>query len=178
MASIEPEIHPGTPDLDETEMHIISLIQNGLPLLSRPYAAIGEQAGMEENEVIDTITGLIHKGVIKRYGVVVQHRDLGYRANAMVVWDMPEEKLDSIPGIINKFPFITLCYRRPRKPPRWPYNLFCMIHGHDRETVMKKLEHMIKTCQWEDIPYDVLFSRRRFKQRGAHYLIKPPATSN
>lgn len=155
--------------LDEEELRLIGLIQNGLPLVSQPYKAIAEQIGMIEDEVIATIKGLICRGIIKRYGIVVRHLDLGYYANAMVVWDLTDEQLISIPHRMKEFPFITLCYRRPRKPPRWPYNLFCMIHGHDRNVVMKQLNDMITACQWQDIPHKVLFSKRRFKQRGARY---------
>jgi hypothetical protein len=71
---------------------------------------------------------------------------------------------------MRQFPFITLCYRRPRQLPEWRYNLFCMIHGHARESVLKDLEHMITACGWAQVPHAVLFSRRRFKQRGARYF--------
>ena len=173
MASVGMSAHTLTGRPGKAESQIISLIQGGIPLVSRPYAVIAEQAGMSEDKVINIITNLIDKGIIKRYGVVVQHRDLGYKANAMVVWDVPDDKLDYVPGKMKEYPFITLCYRRPRRPPDWPYNLFCMIHGHDREAVLKQLDDMISACDWREIPHAVLFSKRRFKQRGAHYISEP-----
>lgn len=173
MAALEQEkpFDPGNlPLLDKDELCLIGLIQNGLPLVNRPYKAIAEQADMDEEDVIEIITTLIRKGIIKRYGIVVRHHDLGYCANAMVVWDVSEEQLETVPRKMKEFPFITLCYRRPRRPPSWPYNLFCMIHGRDRTVVMKQLNEMITACKWEDIPHAVLFSKRRFKQRGARHL--------
>jgi hypothetical protein len=68
------------------------------------------------------------------------------------------------------FDFVTLCYRRPRRPPRWPYNLFCMIHGRDRQTVLGLVECLVVEGGLAGMPCSVLFSRRRFKQCGGRYL--------
>lgn len=158
--------------LNRYEKRLIKTIQRGLPLVSKPYAAVAEELGLDEETVIKTIEKLIEKGYIKRHGIVVRHRDIGYRANAMVVWNIPDDKLGTIPHLMKEFPFVTLCYRRPRKLPEWPYNVFCMIHGRDRATVLNHLEEMTDTCHLHDIPHEVLFSKRRFKQRGAHYIYQ------
>ncbi len=158
-----------TPKLDQL---IIEAIQDGLPLVSRPYAAIGERIGMTEGEVIARLSFLLQTRVIKRLGVVVYHRKLGYRANAMVVWDIPDERVDSVGKQIGQFDFVTLCYQRARHLPDWPYNLFGMIHGKDRNIVLHKLDSLIKQCNLSDIPYQVLFSCHCFKQRGAVYTTR------
>jgi len=153
----------------ENDQLLIEIIQNGLPLVSRPYAAIGEQIGLTEAEVIAKLNNLIETGIIKRFGIVVYHRKLGYRANAMVVWDIPDFKVTAIGQKLGQFKFVTLCYRRSRHLPDWPYNLYCMIHGMDREVVLQKLAELIKQCNLSQFPYQVLFSKRCFKQRGAIY---------
>jgi DNA-binding Lrp family transcriptional regulator len=112
---------------------------------------------------------LIDRGVIRRFGLVLSHRDLGYRANAMVVWDIPDDAVGEIGEALAKLPFVTLCYRRPRRPPDWPYNLFCMIHGRDRKTVEALAEEAARAVGAGDCPRAVLFSTRQFKQRGARY---------
>lgn len=154
---------------DDTELRLIQAIQGGLPLVSRPYAAIAAQLGLSEQSVIDRIKRLRESGVIKRMGVVVRHRELGYRANAMVVWDVPDAEVAELGRCLSHFEFVTLCYRRPRRLPQWRYNLFCMIHGQDRESVLEKYRLLIDRCGLEEIPRAVLFSRRCFKQRGALY---------
>lgn len=159
--------------LSEDDQRLIQAIQGGLPLVSHPYASIGAQLGLSENEVLQRITELQQAGIIKRLGVVVRHRELGYRANAMVVWDVPDEEVAEVGRCLSNFEFVTLCYRRPRRPPQWSYNLFCMIHGRDRDAVMEKFHLLIDCCGLEDIPKAVLFSRRRFKQRGAIYRPQP-----
>jgi DNA-binding Lrp family transcriptional regulator len=164
-------IHPLEPELAaERERALIAAIQDGLPLVPRPYALIGERIGMSEAQVIAGIRHLLEQGVIKRLGVVVRHRALGYRANAMVVWDVPDARLDRLGPCMGRFAFVTLCYHRPRRPPAWRYNLFTMIHGRDREQVLARVEELIEACGLEQVAHEVLFSRRCFKQCGARYV--------
>jgi len=154
---------------DPRQQALIAAIQGGLPLVPNPYAAIGEQVGLSEREVIRRLRSLLEQGVIKRLGVVVRHRELGYDANAMVVWDIPDERVQQLGACLGRFSFVTLCYRRPRRLPAWPYNLFTMIHGRDRGQVLARMDELVDRCALHDIPHQALFSRQRFKQRGARY---------
>jgi len=155
------------------ELALIAALQEGLPIEPRPYAVLGEGIGLTEDVVIASIKGLIERGVIRRFGVIVRHRALGIRANGMVVWNLPDERVAEAGQRLAGLPFVTLCYRRPRRLPDWPYNLFCMIHGTDRAIVMQQVREAARCCGLEDIPREVLFSRRCFKQRGARYLAEP-----
>ena len=166
-------------DLTPTEHRLLAAIEDGLPLVARPYAAIGARIGLDERTVLEMLRRLIEDGVIKRFGVVVRHRELGYRANAMVVWDVPDAGVPDadVPAVgvadagrrLAALPFVTLCYRRPRRLPDWPYNLFCMIHGRERATVEVQAEEASVAAGLTRCPRAILFSGRRFKQRGARY---------
>jgi DNA-binding Lrp family transcriptional regulator len=155
--------------LSETERTVLRLIEDGLPLTARPYEVLGARAGLAETDVIDVIARLKRRGFIKRFGLVVRHHELGYRANAMVVWDAPDEEVCDIGRLMATFPFVTLCYRRPRRLPDWPYNLFCMIHAKDRDEARAHVGDLVSDLDLTEIPREILFSRRRFKQRGARY---------
>ncbi len=157
------------PQVDETDRRLLAAIQHGLPLTSRPYAEIGARLGLSEYEVMARLQWLRENGVIRRFGVVVRHHELGYSANAMVVWDVPDGQVAELGRCLAGFDFITLCYRRPRHLPQWRYNLYCMIHGKNREEVLAHLEWMVNHCGLQNLTHEVLFSRRRFKQRGAIY---------
>ncbi len=150
---------------------LIEAIQDGLPLVPRPYQAIAERIGCSESEVIAQLRSLLEQGIIKRLGVVVRHHELGYRANAMVVWNVPDDDVDRIGQQLGDQDCVTLCYQRPRRLPDWPYNLFCMVHGQDRDAVLACLERMAAALALRHIPHEVLFSGRRFRQRGARYRI-------
>ena len=149
---------------------LIGAIQHGLPLVSRPFAEIGAGIGLAEHEVIAALASLVEQGVIKRMGVVVRHHELGYRANAMVVWDIPDDRVSELGQRIGSFDFVTLCYRRPRRLPEWRYNLFTMIHGRHRDEVLNLVAQLKQQCGLENVAHEVLFSCRRFKQCGARYV--------
>ncbi len=155
--------------LSDLDRRLIAALQPGLSTTSRPYAAVADAAGTTESEAIERISALIERGVIKRFGTIVRHRELGYRDNAMVVWDIPNRVVADIGRRMAESSAVTLCYRRPRRRPDWPYNLFCMIHGRDRGAVARQVEDLAEELGIADAPRAVLFSRRRFKQRGADY---------
>jgi DNA-binding Lrp family transcriptional regulator len=155
--------------LDEVDRRLAAAAARGLPLVARPYAVLGAPLGLSEDEVIRRLARLERLGVVKRFGVIVRHHELGFRANAMVVWDVPDAEVAALGRCLASFDFVTLCYRRERRPPVWPYNLYCMIHGRSREAVLAHLEWMINRCGLQHLPHEVLFSRRRFKQCGAQY---------
>jgi DNA-binding Lrp family transcriptional regulator len=144
-------------------------------LVPRPYAALGDRIGLPETKVIALVESLQNEGIIKRLGVIVRHHELGYLANAMVVWDVPDDRVSELGMRIARLDYVTLCYRRARHLPQWPYNLYCMIHGHDRVRVREKIFELIDTCGLQGVPHEVLFSCRRFKQRGARYSSMAPA---
>ncbi|MEI6412810.1 MAG: AsnC family transcriptional regulator [Pseudomonadota bacterium] len=162
-------------ELSTADLALIQALQAGLPLTRRPYAAIGESLGLTETAVLARLEQMMAAGVIKRFGVVVRHRALGYRANAMVVWDIPDNEVAELGHCLGRYAFVTLSYRRPRRPPHWPYNLFTMIHGQDRDAVREKLEMIVHQCDLQTVSHQVLFSTRCFRQRGACYNHTPPA---
>lgn len=153
----------------EDELALIEALCTGLPLCQRPYNELGGRLGMSEEEVLQSLQSLISRGIIRRFGVVVQHRRIGYTANGMVVWNIPDEMVDDIGKRMGDFDFVTLCYQRPRVMPDWPYNLFCMVHGAKRETVLAQVGELAKELGISDVPNEILFSNRQFKQRGARY---------
>ena len=151
-------------------LRLRKLLEKGLPLTPRPFLTLAEQTGLTEAEVMEAVSCWQEDGLIKRLGLVVQHRTLGYCANAMVVWDIPDDRVSSLGQQLAKVPFVTLCYQRPRRLPDWPYNLFCMIHGISRERVEDQISVVIHDHQLESCPHSVLFSTRAYRQRGGCYV--------
>lgn len=148
---------------------VSAAIQNGIPVTARPYDEIAKDLNCSSDEVIAAITQLQQQKKIKRFGVVVKHRKLGYKSNAMVVWNVDDNDLERIGKLLSNEDAVTLCYQRPRRLPHWPYNLFTMLHGKQREQVLDKLHQIISRLQIES-DFDILFSTKCFKQRGANYL--------
>jgi DNA-binding Lrp family transcriptional regulator len=106
-------------------------------------------------------------GTLARFGCVVRHRALGYTANAMAVWDIRDDLVDSVAARYACHPSVTLCYRRPRRYPIWPYNLFCMVHAKSRRDAYAAVDDLNLVGETGLNDQAVLFSTHCFKQRGA-----------
>jgi DNA-binding Lrp family transcriptional regulator len=119
--------------------------------------------------VLDSLRRWLEAGVVRRIGAVVRHRRLGYQANAMVVWDVPDREVAAAGARLASDQAVTLCYRRPRVPPGWPFNLFCMVHGRERGRTLEEVERLSEAHGLQRFPREVLFSRRCFAQRAARY---------
>ncbi|MCL2021604.1 MAG: AsnC family protein [Betaproteobacteria bacterium] len=146
------------------------LLESGLPVHPRPYSLLAEQTGLTEREVLEKVRQWQSDGLFRRFGLVVRHRALGFNANAMLVIDVDDSEVDAVGELLAKTDAVTLCYRRKKQPPAWTYNLFCMIHGRDREIVRTQAESLLARHGLDKLPHALLFSLREFKQRGARYF--------
>jgi DNA-binding Lrp family transcriptional regulator len=156
--------------LTAPERALAVALEDGLPLIEEPYAEVARRAGMPEQDVMATLARWLADGLANRLGVIVRHRPLGFRANAMVVWDVPDGEARAVGERMAQWPEVSLCYRRERLLPAWRYNLYCMIHGRDRVHVLAQIAAMDARLDLVKYPYEVLFSRRCFKQGGARYV--------
>jgi len=152
---------------DPRDRRILEAIQDGLPLVEQPYRAVAEQLELDQAEIIDRLDHLAAAGVVTRFGCVVRHDKLGFNSNAMAVWDIPDDMVDSIAASFIRNPHVTLCYRRPRHLPLWPYNVFCMIHARARPDAYAVIDEINLLADTGLNRQAVLFSTRCFKQRGA-----------
>lgn len=152
------------------ERRLRGLLERGLPLASRPWQVLAEQAGMSEERVMACVRRWQADGMIKRLGLVVKHRRLGIQANAMVVWNVPDARVAEVGRRLAHETAVTLCYRRPRRLPEWPYNLFSMIHGTRRERVEAELAALIERQGLGDLEHRMLFSTQAYRQCGGRYV--------
>ncbi len=152
--------------LDDIERKIIYATQAGLPLVTRPYDAIAEQLGIPMKEVVSRLRTMLQRGVIRRIAAVPNHYVLGYKGNGMTVWDVPDEKITELGQQVGKLDFVSHCYHRPRILPDWPYNLFAMVHAHNREDAMLLVMQIAALLGDNDHGHDVLFSQRILKKTG------------
>jgi len=152
--------------LDAVERALIVATQTGLPLVSRPYDVLGERLGISAAEVRTRLAAMLASGQIRRIGAVPNHYALGYTANGMSVWDVGDDQVDALGEAVGRLECVTHCYRRPRHPPDWPYNLFAMVHGRTRAEVGTGLVAIRRLLGDACRASDVLYSSRILKKTG------------
>ncbi|MFZ5482606.1 MAG: AsnC family transcriptional regulator [Pseudomonadota bacterium] len=152
--------------LDDLDRALVRASQAGLPLTARPYHALAEQLGVAPEEVMARFQAMLAAGVVRRIGAVPNHYALGYRANGMTVWNVADDRVDELGERVGRLPFVSHCYRRPRAGGRWPYNLFAMVHGHDRAEVIGYAAEIGRILGRACRSNDILYSRRILKKTG------------
>lgn len=157
--------------LDDTDRALVRATQAGLPLVPRPYHAIADDLGLDVEEVKARFESLLAAGAIRRIGAVPNHYALGYTANGMTVWDLADQRIDELGEQVGRLEFVSHCYRRPRRLPDWPYNLFAMVHGRSRDEVEAKVAVIATLVASACRAHDVLYSTQILKKTG---LRLPP----
>lgn len=159
----------GTHDFacDSMDRVLAQALTDGLPLVERPFDEIGRRLSLSEIATIDRIDRMHAAGILPRIGVIVRHRALGWRSNAMVVWDLAPDRIAAAGAALAEVPGINLCYRRTRYAQGWPFNLYCMVHGRSRDEARDILDLARTAAGLGDVPMQILFSLRCFKQTGA-----------
>jgi DNA-binding Lrp family transcriptional regulator len=157
----------GTPSaIDATDRRLILATQEGLPMCPRPYHAIAESLGIAPDEVMARFRRMLSDGIIRRIGAVPDHYGLGFRANGMSVWNVPDAEIAALGPRVGALDFVSHCYRRPRYPPAWPYNLFAMVHGQTRGEVEDKVRVIADLLGDSQRGHRVLYSTRILKKTG------------
>ena len=151
--------------IDATDRRILSATQGGLPLVAAPYAEVAGWLDLDEAEVIARIGAMIESGVIRRIAVAPNHYALGTVANGMSVWDVEDEQAETLGAKVGALDFVSHCYLRPRAEG-WPYNLFAMIHGPDRDAVEAHRDQIAALLGGACRASDVLYSTRILKKTG------------
>ena len=158
--------------IDATDRQIIAATQAGLPLVPQPYRAVAQRLGLDESELCDRLRAMQKSGVIRRIAVAPNHYALGMLANGMSVWDIEDARVAELGAQVGALDYVSHCYERPRALPDWPYNLFAMIHGSDRDEVETKRQQVATLLGAACRGSDILYSTRILKKTGLRLRSK------
>lgn len=160
----------------EKEKTIVRALQQDLPLVPEPYKAVADSIGMTEEELMEGIRGLMDKKQLKRISIALRHKNVGYKINVMMVWDVPDEHVDDVGRQVSAHPAVTHCYKRNRIPA-FPYNLYTMVHARSYEEydqIMEELRAIIGQDAPHDVSFDTLRSMEELKKTGMKYFLEDP----
>lgn len=161
------KLNPRKFDLTDRDKDFIRELQKDLEIIPEPFKALAENLGVTTADLFLKAKEYEQIGVMRRFAAILRHRDAGFSANGMVVWNVPEEKIDEIGYKLASFPQISHCYRRPTYPD-WQFNLFSMIHARTLEAAETISAEMSETVGIKD--YRILFSSREFKKERVKYF--------
>lgn len=155
----------------DLEKKIIALIQGDMPVEPRPYQSIAEKIGTDEETVLAVLKDLCGRGIIRRFGATLRHQKSGFTANAMVAWQVPENRVTAVGKRMAACDAVSHCYRRnPAKD--WPYNLYTMVHATAEAACREIAEDLARQADVDQ--YEILFSRKELKKTSMQYFDDDP----
>jgi len=152
--------------LTKRDKKIISLISRDVPLVNEPFRELARQLKVKENEIINRIKIYKRTGFMRKFAAVVNHRKVGFKYNAMAVWNVPSKFVEKYGKIMTLFNEVSHCYQR-KKSHDWNYNLYCMIHGKTKKECLSTVKEISKKISSKN--YKVLFSSMEYKKTGVKY---------
>jgi len=160
-------LNPMKFSLSDHDKDFIRQLQKDLKIIPEPFKEMTEDLGITTSELFAKAKEYEQIGVMRRYAAILRHRDAGFSANGMIVWKVPEAKIDEIGFKLAAFPQVSHCYRRPIYPD-WQFNLFSMVHARTTEAAEKMAIEMSRQIGVKD--YSILFSSREFKKERVKYF--------
>ncbi|MEI8242917.1 MAG: hypothetical protein WCI17_06590 [bacterium] len=121
---------PAAP-LTEHERRVVRRLQDNLAVSADPFGALAQDLGRDPAELLALLRRWEQTGVIRRIGLILRHRQLGFSANSMCVWPVTADRLQAAGESMAKSRHVTHCYERPGFPA-FPFNLYAMIHAKSR----------------------------------------------
>lgn len=153
----------------EQDKEYIRHLQKDLEVTDRPFLKASESLGITEEELFEKAKYYEEIGVMRRFAAILRHRDAGFIANGMIVWKVPEDRIEEVGENLGAFPQVSHCYQRPSYPD-WPYNVFSMVHCKSKDEaadVAKTIQNQINVDE-----YTILFSEREFKKTRVEYFVE------
>jgi len=153
----------------EEEKNYIRELQKDLEIVERPFLKSAQKLGITEEQLLKKVKQYEEMGVMRRFAAILRHREVGFTANGMIVWKVPDERIEEVGEKLGAFPQISHCYQRPVYPD-WPYSVFSMVHCKsvaDAEEMAKQIQKQVDVND-----YKILFSSREFKKTRVEYFVE------
>jgi siroheme decarboxylase len=146
--------------MDAIDHKIITQAAKGLPLTPQPFNEIAAQNGITPQEVINRLQRLQETGVIRRFGVSLKPSGVGFSANALVAWRVPENRIQEVAAFFSRRQEVSHCYER-EMVEGWAYNIYTVMHAHERSIIEALVKQFSDATQLAD--YLILYSTRNLK---------------
>jgi siroheme decarboxylase len=156
-------------ELGPRDKEFIRELQKDLEVVPEPFIEPSKNLRVSVNDLFRMARAYQEMGVMRRFAAILRHREAGFVANGMVVWKVPEDKIDDVGYRLASFAEVSHCYRRPVYPD-WEFNLFSMVHARTIESAERIASEMSSAIGIGD--YKILFSSREFKKIRVKYFVE------
>ena len=168
MDKAKQQLNPEKAEITENDRKFIRELQKDLAVVPEPFKELASNLEITTAQLFAKAAEYENSGIMRRFAAILRHREAGFVANGMVVWHVPDNKIDEVGFKLAAFPQVSHCYRRPVYPD-WRFNLFSMVHARTLQAAEKIAAEMSETVGIRD--YQILFSSREFKKERVKYFV-------
>ncbi len=155
--------------MDEIDKKIVLAFDKGVEIVERPFLNLSTELNISESEIVARLNRFKELGFIRKFSAAINHYAIGYKFNAMTVWDVDSTKLEVVAMNFKKTGFVSHCYERPKIQDVWDYNLFAMVHGKSKEEVESKIEILKSENKLHVLKMDKIYSTKILKKTGIRF---------
>ena len=156
-------------EIEEIDKKIVRLLQGEFPLVAEPYKELAVEIGITEEELLTRISAMREEKKIRKMGAVLRHREVGFTANCLCVWNVSDERVDEVARRMAEHPRVSHCYDRNREAD-WQYNLYTMIHGYSREECENIAAELAAATGIDN--RRMLYTKREWKKTSMKYFTE------
>jgi DNA-binding Lrp family transcriptional regulator len=148
--------------MDEIDLKLLTIINKDITLIKEPFKPVALQIGISQKEVVTRLCQLKKEGIIRKFGASIKPNSIGFSANALVAWKVPQNRILEVGDYLAKLPEISHCYERKTVDGKWEFNLYTVMHAQERESINRKVSQI--SAETEITEYKILFSTRDLKK--------------
>lgn len=149
------------------EENLIRMMDGDIGFSVRPFDSVAAKLAVSEGEVLRKVAEWKSSGILRRVGLLLKHREAGFKANGMCCWNVPEEQVCDFGRRLAQFPEVTHCYERPFCP-EVPFRLYAMIH---RQSVPETRALFARLTDEAGLPPGrIFFSTTEFKKTSMAFF--------
>lgn len=153
--------------LDARDIAVIRLLDGHVPPQEDLFTPVAAEVGMDTGALLARLREWQANGVMRRFALLLRHREMGFRANGMCCWDLPDGALAEAGRRLAACPDVTHCYERARMDI-FPFRLYAMIHTPEWERTRQLFERLSQTIGARD--GQVLLSLTEFKKTSMQFF--------
>ena len=155
--------------MTDIEKIVLRVLQRGVGKTRFPYEELAKEANMDINQLLFVLREWKACGKLRRIGAIVNHFKAGLGAGAMVVWRVPQERIEEVGKLFASFEQVSHAYERVTTE-NWSYNFYTMIHASDAEQLQQTVQLMSEKSGIKE--FEMLLTEKELKKVPPTYVFE------
>lgn len=143
---------------DETDLILLDLLQDEIPLVANPWDIIARKAGITQDEVLERLHRLMSAGVLRGIMPTIESDTMGPMVSTLIALKVPDEEIERVAGVVNRYQEVSHNFRRDH-----PYSLWFTLASPSGERIDTVLDEVLSLTGMNPDDMLNLTTEKKFK---------------